>query len=43
MYSYHSILDSYNLFSGVKLSITSFRFICTVEFEEKNYWNLNLN
>ena len=28
MYSCHSILDCYDLFSGVKLSIISFSFIC---------------
>ena len=28
MYCCHSILECYNLFSGVKLSIRSFCFIC---------------
>ena len=30
MYSYHSILECYNQFSGVKLSIRSFPFICCI-------------
>ena len=30
MYSCHSILECYNLFSGVKLSTRSFCFICLV-------------
>ena len=43
MYSCHSILECYNLFSGVKLSIRSFCFIyCLEDLISEMFFNVSV-